>query len=376
MQFSAPAPALKAALDSIAAVIQPRSTIPVLGTVRVSALDATLLIAATNLEVYVEVEVPDVTVETSGEACIPAAELIRLVGLARKQHIEIVADDRSAAVRFGRSSAEIMTFPVADFPAAPDWSALAVHDVDGGVLSRALRFCAATMASDETLYFLRGVKLYGADGGAVAVSTDKIALSRAAMPGVTISGSATIPDKHVPIVASIASKGRVRLGLTDNAWVIIGDGIRARGSTVDGSFPDVDRIVSGNLNLVAVADRAALLEAMDIAVTGAARAGGVVHVVLDIKGDEIALRGQPGPTMAKGASAVIDAETRASVLAMFNANYLRDTLKSLDCDRVAILDAGLEHATILHVEPAEQATDIRLKGVVSALRASPAEMAA
>lgn len=380
MQFSAPAEALRAALASVTAIVEARQVIPVLASVKVVADSIGIVrVSATNLELWVDALVDGAKVEEGGEACIPAAEFAKLVGLAKKQHVEVSADDTGVAtLSFGRTSAELKLFPVEDFPKEPDWAALALQDVDGDLLGRALRFCGVTMADSDTLYFLRGVCLRGKDGGADATSTDKHAVHRITLPTLPLVGTAIIPGQHVKIAAAIAEAGgRVLFGLGENWWAIDGHNVRARGSVIDGAFPDVDRLITAT-DLVATVDRAALMEAIDIASTGAERSAKIVHVVLDISGDEIGVRGfRPGAALRKGVATSIDAETRSGFLAAFNAAYLHDTLRSLDCERVALLEAPAPNGvSVLHIEPVEQAVDAHRRAIISSLRMTAAELAA
>lgn len=376
MKFSAPADALRAALARVTGIIEARQVVPVLGCVRIVASGRVLRVSATDLEIWVDALVEGAAVEDDGEAVIPAAELSKLVTLAKKSHVEIDVAERVATLRYGRTSAELLTLPVEDFPRAPSWSEYAMQDVDGALLARALRFCGVTMSDEETKFFLRGVHLMARDGGTIADGTDGHTLHRMTLPAMPVAGHAIIPGKHVPVAAAIADAGgRVLLGLGETWWAVEGGGVRARGSIIDGTFPDVDRIIATDPELVAIVDRDALREAIDAAATGALKtASKAVHVVLDIAGDEIAVRGfKPGSALARGVSTSIDAETRAPLRATFNASYLQDTLRALDCDRVAIFSPD---PLIIHVEPAQQPVKARAKAVIMGIRASAEEMAA
>jgi DNA polymerase-3 subunit beta len=373
MKFSAPAEPLRAALIKAAAVIENRNVIPILGSIRFEAIGNVVSVTTSAYDLTITAMV-EAFVEEPGVACIPALEIVKLVGLAKKASVQIETGERTATVSFGRTSAEMLVFPPEDFPSLPDYG-IDMQDVDGDLLSRALKFAAVAASNEETRYHLVGVNVFGRDGGTIATGTDGRRLHRATMPTLSIDGSATIPSKHVGIIADIvAGGGRVRFALGPRFWAVVTDTVQARGSVIDGEFPDVDRLIN-EAEIAAIVDREAFSDAVEIASTGSEKSKeNTVFVVVDIAGDEIGVRGfRPGAALAKGISTALAAETRTPVMATFNAAFLQDTLRSLDCDRVAVLDGG---PLILHVEPAEQSVEVRLKALVMGIRANPAEMAA
>lgn len=367
--------ALKAALARAAKVIDAKITIPALSAVKIEAAGSALRITATDLSITVTI-VAEADVEIEGVALAPAAELLRLATLAKKSPMTLAdgGGHLTMGVSWGRSSAELRTYPPDDFPqgAGDD---MPLRAVDGPLLAAALRFCAPTMDDDDTRHYLRGVYVHDdGENGAAAVATDGHCLHLARMPGATIGGAAILPARAVPIVAEAAASGQnVSFGVTPNLWCVECDGFRAWGSVVDGSFPNYAAILAGDRTEIALVDRQAMAEAVETAQAGADKAPGGVPVVLDCAAGEITARAlRAGSKLAKPASATIECDGRAPLLAAINGGYLNETLRAVGGARVALLSRG----PAIEVEPVEQTPLLRLRAVIMVVRASERELAA
>jgi DNA polymerase-3 subunit beta len=157
----------KHALRVVGAAIQSRTTISILGCVRIEQLPAGLAIEATSLDVYIRALVP----ESSGPSkavIMPAEKLLNWVKLLSAPDGEARGDVKISATRAratllcGRSRVVI---PVLDASNWPDNGILETKG-DGitlkqGALARGLRFATIAVSDDASRYTLSGVLLAG-----------------------------------------------------------------------------------------------------------------------------------------------------------------------------------------------------------------------
>lgn len=153
--------ALQKALVKVAAVVERRNTIPILGNVLISAGDEGIRLTATDLELEAIAAVEG-TIERPGKITVGAQVLTDIVRNAQPGAEILVASDSTyrLSVAFGRSNFDLPALPAEDFPVRTDdrWE----HSVEimardlHTILERSI-FAAST---DETRYFLHGVYLH------------------------------------------------------------------------------------------------------------------------------------------------------------------------------------------------------------------------
>ena len=372
MKFTAPAPVLKAALARVGKIVAARTVIPILSTVKFTAGDA-ITVTATDLEISAEIEV-DGAVTSSGAACIPVAELTRLINLARNADVEISVADDVAAIRFGSASAELFCLPVADFPLAKFADDL--PHVDGGLIGEALRFCANAASHEEARYYLNGVFMHQHNGSVVSVSTDGHRMNVAEMPGMQADVFGIIPNRAVALIAEAANPSLpFQFSLTERAWEFRADGVRMKGPCIDGTFPDWTRVAPGvRASQVAIIDAGEIATAAEIAAVGFENRKSTA-VLLEIDGGTITLTGHaPGKIMARAASKRVSAEVFAPGVVCLNGAYLAAALAACGEGRVAL---GLfDGSGGMDIIPAEQRVDLRLSARVVGIRIARAQEAA
>lgn len=269
--------------------VEKRNTIPILGNVLLTASQDKLSIKATDLDIQIETSAA-CNVTRTGSATVLAEILLQIVSkLKTDSEISIEYDpakEPTCAVRSGRSRFKLQTLPTADFP---DLSGrlsgktehrfeLARADLDR-LLFRS-KFCIAT---DETRYYLNGVYFHhisenGEKLRSVATDGHRLAQIQCDAPegSTTFEGTETasgvhaagviLPRKTIDVVnhiMSIAKTEKIGIQLSESKIIFnIGDTI-ITSKLIDGQFPDYQRVVPRNNDLVATMDRVEVLGAVD-----------------------------------------------------------------------------------------------------------------
>lgn len=332
MRISVEASALKAALARVAKIIQPRNTIPVLATVKVSAGESGITISATDLTMWAEVDV-DGKVLSPGSACIPATEMARFASLAKRGDVTIGVTDEIATIEFGRSSAQLHTFPAADFPMSEFGRDL--PRVDGGKLAAALRFCIPAAGTDETRYFLCGVYIDNSGPSTALVATDGHRIHVAEMDA-RIDGGAIVPTAAAQMIADIAA-GEIGFRVGGTTWDAEAEGCRLRGKLVDGAFPDWRRIGARRTDAPAHVAADDLIAAAEVALVGTEdrKTSGLV---LEASQNGLTVSGaKGGGSVAKPGSRTIDMGGEAEFRAGINGRYLAASVSACGCETVRLV---------------------------------------
>lgn len=371
MKFTVVGPTFKAALARIESVIERKATLPVLSTVKVEAEGSSLHLTATNIETWATITI-EADIAEPGAACVPGAELTKLVGLARKSPVSVSTTENVAEVTFAQSSAHLSLWPIGDFPSAT--AGIDVRPIDGAVIADALRFCLPAVDPNSVKSSLQGVLMQDSGGSAFIVGTDGRRIHYAEIPGVSFGSDAIIMGRDAQRILSLAEvDGPFSMGVTPSGWAVEAHGCRIWGRVIDDVFPDWKRIIAGDRTHVATVDADDLTAAIGVATVGADMMGKAMPLVIDAAGDILTVRGmRPGPAMTKCASASIAADVHSPVTMAFALAAVGPAVAGASEDSIAIFS----HQFGIDIEPAAHRIDLKICARVAQLRSSEAEMAA
>ena len=264
------APLLRA-VSRVAAVIEKRNTIPILGCVELAVGIGTLAIRGTDLDLEARAEIE---ARGDGALCLPAVRLRDL--LKAVQHVEEVemtaGADGVVTLTAGEVTATMNSLAAFDLPNL----AIGSRAWDAKLAEGVMRFLVGgvehAISKEETRYYLNGVCLEVVDGLLVAVATDGHRLAtrehRLVNPP-TNQGSAIVPRKAVAVALGYSGLGEATLSLHRSAdgervafAEVVADGMRLRCKLIDGTFPDWRRVVPQPSNTVVEVETKALRRAL------------------------------------------------------------------------------------------------------------------
>ena len=210
-------------LGHVQSVVERRNTIPVLSNVVLKAEDGQLALTATDMDMDIVESVAAAVIEP-GTITTPAQLLYEIVRkLPDGAEIEISAEgEGQVKISAGRSSFNLPTLPVDDFPAistAPMACEFTLAAAELKALIENTRFAVST---EETRYYLNGIYVHLADGHMLrAVSTDghRLARSQMDMPAnAEMMPSVIVPRKAVGEMSKLIDEfeGDVQIGLSDS----------------------------------------------------------------------------------------------------------------------------------------------------------------
>lgn len=335
MKIEIAASMLNAALKTLRPVIERHTTIPILCSVKLA--DGRLTVTDLDRELSVSVA----ALEFSGEGCLAFWPLFRLAGALSRTLAESLGNDDTLTIRmddgekfaviasrFGRY--RIPVFPASDFPHLTMPEDAPRVAVDGDALKRALAFAAPFASREDTRYYLNGVCLFGR----AVVATDGHRMAFADNVNEYAFDNLIIPNAAVKVLLAIPPVDSLVLGHT--RFLVEVAGLRLVAKTIDGTFPDVRRVIPSCEQECRV-ERAAL--AGSVRRLSMLQGGGFPGVSIVLEGDRMALAasGLDG----EGGEELIEASGDAFA-AEFSARYLADVLRAIGGERVTIGRAASE----------------------------------
>lgn len=374
MKFTVQSKPFAAALAIAGRVIPAKAPWPVVMNIYMSAADGVLTLRGTSMDMTYEADVP-AEVATAGLAMIDYATLAKFFSAARGDSLSVEVDSGGAVIRCGRGRIALSAVNASDFPNIRPPAGDPVT-MDRDTLLQALRFCAAAVSPSEQKYHIAGVNIAEAEGWLDFWGTDARIAHHARMVGIgQVGGGGQLPMDAVAVICGIAEKAdAVKFLISDTGWHIDAGAIRAWGKVIDAKYPDMDRALSAfkDWTDIAIVDRSAMAQALDVAVCGADTGSDKTRHVVLRSDSTLTLRGHrpAGGTVTAG-RAEVDADVRGATAIALNADYVRATLGAIAADSVTV------RATVdaIRIEPQQSSETLPLQSTIFCIRASEAELA-
>lgn len=317
-------------------------TIPILQNVMIDARNGQVSLTATDLDMEIR-ERFAATVDRPGQITVNAASLSEIARNAPNgSEVMIEWDngtDPRALMKFGRSKYRLPVLPAGDFPIRDGLKDAAEMTMPAADLLTLLDHVHFAQSSEETRYYLCGTYFHtlADDGQAVfrVVATDG---HRMVIDQRPVETGTSIPGVIVPR-AAVAEFRRLLAGSKADAKVSatttgvsleIGD-TRLITKTIDGSYPDYERVRPRQWDREILIDRAVLHGAVKRVALISADKARSVKLTID---DEVLTL-----TVRNMEAGMADEEIEVSgdgehFETGFNAKYLLDVLEQTDADQM------------------------------------------
>ena len=275
-----PAETILVALKAVMGIVERRNTIPILSNVRLVCDGERLTIEGTDLDMMAEqtidafgLPVMDITVDAqafaaalrgakgdfayedksvAGEPEIdPETGEQAVVTHGKNEYPQWIKPPRPAAgFTIAGADVTLATLPARDFPVMAESDFDASFIMPAADFAKALSNVSSSMSTEETRYYLSGAFLHVVhiQGQPILrlVACDGHRLTLQDMPGVVVEGEAKgviIPRKAVLWIAKHATSGDVLVEINEKRIKVTTDAGSFITKTVDGSFPDYNRVI-------------------------------------------------------------------------------------------------------------------------------------
>jgi DNA polymerase-3 subunit beta len=237
---------LLGAFGQAAGVAPARSPHPILKNVKIEVQKAGAVLLATDLELGVRVEVPNVQAETPGTAVLPIDRFSAILRESSDEKLLIETDGQGIIVETQHSKFNLPAENPDEFPAVATFSEQKYHELSGRFFRELIRRTAFATDVESTRYALGGVLVELAGNKVTAVSTDGRRLAKVEGRGEAVGGHGTgdsttiIPTRAMQALERLLADGEtdVQLAARPNDVLVRTKQCTVYSRLVEGRFPN------------------------------------------------------------------------------------------------------------------------------------------
>ncbi len=246
MKISCNREKLLAAYQTAASVAPSRSTKPILQNVKIEAADGKAMLTATDLEVGIRIELPDIDVEVPGSAVLPIDRFSSILRESSDETLRLEADGQGTTVTAERSHFKLPGENPEEFPQVAVFSDERYHEVPARLLKELIRRTIFATDSESSRYALGGVLLDFSEDRVIAVGTDGRRLAEMEGPAQrigdasAIESSTIVPTRAMQLIERAFSDAdaEIQIATRDNDVLVRSPRITVYSRLVDGRFPN------------------------------------------------------------------------------------------------------------------------------------------
>jgi DNA polymerase-3 subunit beta len=311
-----------------------RPSLPVLSGLMLDATGGVLTISSFDQDVSARVDI-DADVATKGRTLVSGRLLADITRSLQAKPVELEVVGSHVSISCGRSSFNLPTLPVEDYPRIPDMPTTA-GTVPGSLLGHAVAQVAVAAGRDDTLPTLTGIRMEVEGQHITLAATDRYRLAVREFlwspASSSVSAQHLIPARTLADLAkSLANVDEVTVALAaggsgEGLIGFGGNGRRTSTRLLDGDFPKYRSLLPSESACVATVDTAELIEAAKRVALVAERN---MPIRLSFSGSEVVL--EAGAMEEAQATEVVEARVDGDDIAIaFNPTFLLDGLAAVN----------------------------------------------
>lgn len=360
MKFTITRENLQQGLLAVGASIPARTTLPVLSNILIEADAEGVRMSGTDLDIAVSVRVP-ADVEEAGALTVPAKKLQELSRELPEQPARVTSKGDRFELVCGRASFRLNGLPRDEFPTFPAVDFTQSWKIKGAVLHTLIRQTSFAVSTEESRPILNGVlwQLYETEMRMVATNGHRLA--RMAVPVEASSAPRTdliVPPKALAQVERLFGPDvEIEVGRSENHLGFRHDGTQVFTRLIEGPYPNYEQVIPRDNDKVAIADRAALTQALRRMAVVASEQTHRVRLTFDGRG---LLRFTVETPDLGEAQEELEVQYQGEPLEIgFNASYLLEILRYIPTDEVYLSFKAPERAAVVRpwVPEGEEAPD-------------------
>lgn len=274
MQLTCQRGSLTSAFQTVAGVVPARTTKDILKNVKLQVSGGKVTLIGTDSEIGMRCEVPDVTVDSSGEALLPTARVLSVLRELTDDVVKLEITSDAIWIRCGYSEFRLSAEDPADFPPVATFGDDQYFAVSAATLRTLIRRTIFATDTESARYALGGIQVEFTPDRVTFAATDTRRLA-VTSGECRVVGSAEIPA--VPPVVPSKAMTLIERCLTDGAeeiWIALHPNdiaVRCGLTTitsqlVQGRFPDWRKVVpsshSARIDMVVAPFYGAIRQAM------------------------------------------------------------------------------------------------------------------
>ncbi len=355
-------------MSSISSVVPAKTTMPILATVLISATKGKVTFSATDLDISVTADVEG-KVEDEGTVAAPAKKLAEISRSLSGDSVTLETEEEKVKISCGKSRFTIIGRPSDDFPKIPKQDVKTEFVISRELLFDMIAKTSYAVSTDLTRPALCGVLWEVSKQGLGMVATDGHRLAKvesSEKPGVSEKAEVIVPIKTLSTLKVFAEADEeINVGVGENSVVFNLKGASIYSRLLEGPFPNYQRVIPTSNEKELVVSKSLLAEATKrVAILSDA----LTHqVVFSVDKDKLTLH----VTTQDVGEATEEIEASFSDEPMqigYNANYILDTLKTMDSEDILFLLDRPDNAAL--IKPVDDSGKLKHMCIIMPLRLS------
>ena len=353
MKFSLSQPELSRLAALAGNVVPGKSTLPILSTLLIRAEKDGITIAATDLDISIQLKA-EAVVEKPGAVAVPARRFAEIVRKLEAVDVKLETADGALVIHCGRASFRLPTMPVEDYPKLPETKDIETFAAPAGILKNMIRRTRFAVSTDLARPSMNGIYMEMETQRLSMVATDGHRLAfcqRDQELPVTTSKGVILPAKALDqLLRLLPDDGELEMGIGESQAFFRTGSVAFFTRLIEGPFPNYQQVIPKGNEREMILNTASLLEATDrVSTLAASLATKQIKLVLD--SDQLVL--EVASAEIGQAREELEASYDGQGMSIgYNATYLLDVLKHLGSEEVRFRLDRPDNAGI--IEPGEQ----------------------
>jgi DNA polymerase-3 subunit beta len=322
-------------LQKVQAVVNPRTTMPILNNILFRAEEGRLWLTATDLDVSVRASV-EADISKPGATTLPAKRIMSIFRELPGDEVEIESDEKdSTTISSGSAFFRLNGAPARDFPQVPTFEAARSYTLDQAVLKAMMQRTSYAASVDTARQILNGVMMNFRENKITVVATDgrRLALVEQILEfPKEDTAEFVIPTKTVnELLRTLKDEGTIKIRATSNQvafetpdWAIVS-------KLVDGQYPNYRQVLPADFKERVTVERELLMSAVRrVALLTSDQSNSVKMSFSKNKLEILA----SSPDVGEAREIVPLKYSGKEIVIAFNPDYLVEPLRNLVSDQV------------------------------------------
>lgn len=332
------------ALSKVTKAVSVRSPLPVLTGIKFDLLEDKLVLTGSDSDITIQTSIPqddDLEIIEVGSVVLSARFILEIVRKIDSEEISIeIIDGLLTRIKGSNSEFNLNGTSSIDYPRI-DLSKSGVNLLLNSItLKNIINQTKFATSDKETKPILTGINFRAKDNKLECVATDSYRLAKKTIQlEKDVSFNITIPQKSLDEIAKIIEKDEIiDLYISERKVLFVFDQNIIQTRLIDGSYPDVSRLIPSEFGYELAIDTSYLLNAIDRVSLLSSEQNNIIK--LDMSNEEVILSSsmqEIGSVEENLSSSFYKGEALGI---SFSSKYVSDAIKSFSNTKVKILLTG------------------------------------
>lgn len=313
--------------------IATKTTLPILTGIYLEAKDNTLKCLATDLEIAIEVNIPNIQIFNPGSVVVNGKTFMEIIKHLPSVPVEIEFDGNTKMVTITSKNSvyHIPILPVEEFPTLPELKNGDKINIKGEDLKEAIQKTMFATLADDPRPFLSSILWEISPEKIRLVATDVNRLAIKDIPAISeVTKTALVPVRALREIANIFGSNneiKIEVFINDKMIFIKGGGINFSSRLIEAQFPRYEQVIPKDFTGMVTLDRNELIAAFERAALVSS------SIKISVTNTEIVIQAKEPDKGNCTEEVAIDFDGEPIEIG-FNVRYLLDFLKSTPEEKI------------------------------------------